>query len=149
MKIWGKNKGVWWCENSVWHVSSFIQPFCNTVIITLSLWGLAFRSLNGPCISYNGGIKDMRHPVKNLICLTVWHISVLFWPPRGSRKCRTSLTGVVRQRLHGFSRRLKICREAKRDWHNFKESLIRLSKSSECPVHSTEYGYPLASAKFG
>lgn len=41
--------------------------------------------------------------------------------PRGSRKCRTSLTGVVRQRLHVFSQRLKICRKAKRDWHNFKE----------------------------
>lgn len=69
--------------------------------------------------------------------------------PRGSRRCRTSLTGVVRQRLHAFSRRLQICRKAKRDWHNFQELLTRLSKSSECPVHSSEYGYPLANAKFG
>lgn len=72
----------------------------------------------------------MCHPVKNLLCLTVWHISVLFWPPKGSRRCRTTLAGVVRQRLHSFSRHLKICRKAKRDWNNFKESLIRLGKKA-------------------
>lgn len=77
------------------------------------------------------------------------HFSSL-WATRGSRRRRTSLTGVVRQRLHGSSRRLKICRRAKRDWHNLKESLIWMGgKSSECPFHSSEYGYPLASAKFG
>lgn len=60
----------------------------------------------------------MCHPVKNLICLTVWHISVLVWPQRDSRKMQYILYG----HLHACSQHLKICREAKRDWHNFSRS---------------------------
>lgn len=148
MKIWGKNKGVWWCENSVWHVSSFIQPFCNTAIITLSLWGLHLACWMDCAYHIMGNQRHVPSCEKPHLSNSLTHFSSLL-APRGSRRCWTSLTGVVRPCLHSFSRRLKICRKAKRDWHNFKDLLIRLSKSSECPVYSSEYGYPLASAKFG
>lgn len=107
-RVWrykGKIKESDGVKNSVWHVSSFMQPFGNTVI-TLSLRGLAFRSLNGPCISYESESKT---------CAVVWKSSSVQQsgtfrssicphplPPRGSGKCRTP--GSL---FHGFSRRLQ------------------------------------------
>lgn len=61
------------------------------------------------------------------------HFTSLLAPTRGSRKTQNILNGCCEASAYTvfLRQRLKICREAERDWHNFKESLIRLSKKKK------------------